>query len=93
MSQILYLATLVARQEPDEATTTVPLAGTPGHCETGNEYNGNMGVRISAIFVILVGSLFGGLAIIYLVTQQIRLTIDRGLVSSLHAKKVKWELV
>jgi zinc transporter 1/2/3 len=60
MSQLLHLATLVARQEsPDEATTTVPLAGTPGHCETGNEYNGSMGVRISAIFVILVGSLFG----------------------------------
>ena len=59
MSQLIHLATLVARQEADEATTTVPLAGTPGHCETGNEYDGNLGVRISAIFVILVGSLFG----------------------------------
>lgn len=60
MSQILHLATLVARQEgPDEATTTVPLAGTPGFCDTGNEYDGNLGVRVSAIFVILVTSLFG----------------------------------
>ncbi|KAK3666989.1 low-affinity Zn(2+) transporter zrt2 [Elasticomyces elasticus] len=28
-------------------------------CEAGNEYNGNMGARISAIFVILVGSFLG----------------------------------
>ncbi|KAL4979658.1 Zinc/iron permease [Aspergillus desertorum] len=30
-------------------------------CETGNEYDGRMGVRISSIFVILVGSAFGAL--------------------------------
>ncbi|KAL1991526.1 hypothetical protein VTN49DRAFT_4834 [Thermomyces lanuginosus] len=29
-------------------------------CDTGNEYDGRMGLRISAIFVILVGSLIGG---------------------------------
>ncbi|OBA22499.1 ZIP zinc/iron transport family [Metschnikowia bicuspidata var. bicuspidata NRRL YB-4993] len=28
-------------------------------CDTGNEYNGLMGVRISSIFVILIGSGFG----------------------------------
>jgi len=28
-------------------------------CDSGNDYNGRMGVRISSIFVILVGSLFG----------------------------------
>jgi zinc transporter 1/2/3 len=31
-------------------------------CEGANGYDGRMGVRISAIFVILVGSLFGKLA-------------------------------
>lgn len=28
-------------------------------CDTGNDYNGNMGARISAIFVILIGSGIG----------------------------------
>ncbi|KAL4937529.1 hypothetical protein BDV06DRAFT_71685 [Aspergillus oleicola] len=35
--------------------------GTAPACETGNEYDGRMGVRISSIFVILVGSCFGAL--------------------------------
>ena len=30
-------------------------------CENGNEYDGNMGLRISAIFVILIGSSFGAI--------------------------------
>ncbi len=30
-------------------------------CDPGNEYDGRMGVRISSIFVILVGSMFGAL--------------------------------
>ncbi|KAL7270132.1 low-affinity Zn(2+) transporter zrt2 [Rhizina undulata] len=30
-------------------------------CDTGNEYNGRMGVRISAVFVIFVTSAFGAL--------------------------------
>lgn len=56
------IAGLVARQatEADEGPTTeVPVAGTEGHCDGGNEYDGRLGVRISAIFVILVGSLWG----------------------------------
>ncbi|PLN81096.1 putative plasma membrane low affinity zinc ion transporter [Aspergillus taichungensis] len=46
------LHTLLAREEE---------SGPAPACETGNEYDGNMGVRISAIFVILVGSSFGAL--------------------------------
>ncbi|KAL2823694.1 Zinc/iron permease [Aspergillus cavernicola] len=30
-------------------------------CDTGNEYDGRMGLRISSIFVILIGSTFGAL--------------------------------
>jgi zinc transporter 1/2/3 len=30
-----------------------------GTCETGNEFDGRIGLRISSIFVILVGSTFG----------------------------------
>ncbi|KAJ5693132.1 Zinc/iron permease fungal/plant [Penicillium macrosclerotiorum] len=30
-------------------------------CATGNDYDGHMGLRISSIFVIMVGSLFGAL--------------------------------
>jgi zinc transporter 1/2/3 len=52
--------TLLARQAASgEQMIEVPLAGTAGHCDAGNEYNGLLGVRISAIFVILIGSLFG----------------------------------
>ncbi|KIW01513.1 uncharacterized protein PV09_06991 [Verruconis gallopava] len=59
-SPVLHVATLVARQENlDEATTTVPLIGQPGYCGTGNEYDGRLGLRISAIFVIFVTSLWG----------------------------------
>ena len=34
-------------------------AESPPPCTTGNEYDGRMGLRISSIFVILVGSIFG----------------------------------
>lgn len=47
------LVRLVLRQE-----ATVPEAQPENECG-GNGYDGRMGVRISAIFVILVGSLFG----------------------------------
>lgn len=84
MSHIIHLATIVARQvAPDEATTTVPLTGQPGHCDTGNEYDGNLGLRISAIFVILVGSLFGTDSRV-LVQHMTILTTGRRVVSHLH---------
>ncbi|KAJ9211770.1 hypothetical protein DTO166G4_6658 [Paecilomyces variotii] len=43
------ISTLIAR-DGDQA---VP------QCDTGNEYDGRMGLRISSIFVIMVGSMFG----------------------------------
>jgi len=54
------LAYLVVRQATDVANSTTPNADaeTPA-CDTGNEYGGYMGARISSIFVILVGSFLG----------------------------------
>ncbi|PKX98309.1 low-affinity Zn(2+) transporter ZRT2 [Aspergillus novofumigatus IBT 16806] len=36
-----------------------PETGATPSCDTGNEYDGRMGLRISSIFVIMVGSMFG----------------------------------
>ncbi|OTB00126.1 hypothetical protein M426DRAFT_66498 [Hypoxylon sp. CI-4A] len=49
-------AVLRARQEDgaDSSGSTVEV-----DCDSGNEYDGRMGVRISSIFVILVGALVG----------------------------------
>ncbi|KAI5919267.1 Zinc/iron permease [Camillea tinctor] len=51
------------RQEEDaaEAGNIVTV-----DCDTGNEYDGRMGLRISAIFVILVGSVLGAITPILL---------------------------
>ncbi|KAL7626350.1 low-affinity Zn(2+) transporter zrt2 [Parahypoxylon ruwenzoriense] len=53
-------AILRIRQEDDSAGAE-PESGlsVSVDCDTGNEYDGRMGLRISSIFVILVGSLFG----------------------------------
>ena len=48
----MEFARLVLRQEGAEADA--PVA-----CDPGNAYDGRMGVRISSIFVIFVGSLWG----------------------------------
>lgn len=52
------IVNLVVRQA-DGGNSTDDLYGTPGHCDPSNEYDGRMGLRISAIFVILLGSLLG----------------------------------
>ncbi|EDP54043.1 hypothetical protein KXX16_007564 [Aspergillus fumigatus] len=36
-----------------------PETGATPSCDTGNEYDGRMGLRISSIFVIMVGSMLG----------------------------------
>lgn len=52
----LEIARLVLRQD---ATTPDPATDEPVRCKSENDYDGRMGIRISAIFVILVGSTFG----------------------------------
>lgn len=59
MDLVLHVTRLVAREQPGSPES---LTGTPGHCDGGNEYDGNLGLRVSAIFVILIGSLSGGLS-------------------------------
>ncbi|KAI8653469.1 hypothetical protein NCS55_01333300 [Fusarium keratoplasticum] len=44
--------TTLSRREPDAFTVTID-------CDAGNEYDGRMGLRISAIFVIFFGSFMG----------------------------------
>jgi zinc transporter 1/2/3 len=52
----MQMARLVLRQETEGPET---LPDEPVSCEGSNEYDGRMGTRISAIFVILVASAFG----------------------------------
>jgi zinc transporter 1/2/3 len=56
MNAAMDVARLVLRQE---STPPVEAPVEAKQCEGQNSYDGRMGVRISAIFVILVGSLFG----------------------------------
>lgn len=49
---------LVIRQAASTTTTTAAQSTTIS-CDTGNGYDGRIGLRVSAIFVILVGSTFG----------------------------------
>ena len=44
------------------ASAATAIASTPSvsqGCPSENDYNGQIGARVSAIFVILIGSLFG----------------------------------
>ncbi|KAL8992493.1 MAG: hypothetical protein Q9169_007060 [Polycauliona sp. 2 TL-2023] len=49
----------------ETAAATAAAAEEAVACDAGNEYDGRIGLRISAIFVILVGSLFGALFPVY----------------------------
>ena len=83
MVNLEHVAQLVIRQAtsttPATAVTTAP--STTGGCEAGNGYDGRIGLRVSAIFVILVGSLFGTRGCIF--GDNTDLTIDRCGFSSL----------
>ncbi|KAI9715291.1 MAG: hypothetical protein M1812_006102 [Candelaria pacifica] len=62
MAELNELVYLVARQMADGGNSSQDSPSpdpAPGSCETSNEFDGRLGLRISAIFVILIGSLFG----------------------------------
>ncbi|KAL8802800.1 MAG: hypothetical protein Q9182_003560 [Xanthomendoza sp. 2 TL-2023] len=61
----LQEVTRVMARQVGSAATSAAAAETAVACETGNEFDGRTGVRISAIFVILIGSLFGACFPVY----------------------------
>lgn len=58
MGNLEHVTQLVIRQAASTAATTAAESTTVS-CDPGNDYDGRIGLRVSAIFVILVGSLFG----------------------------------
>ncbi|KAF2192320.1 low-affinity zinc ion transporter-like protein [Zopfia rhizophila CBS 207.26] len=61
MAAPLELARLLVRQVEEAATEEEPAPA----CSVDNEYDGRMGIRISAIFVILIGSMLGAVFPVY----------------------------
>lgn len=59
----------------DNAATGTPSSVTV-ECGTGNDYGGRLGLRISSIFVILVGSLIGAITPIILARSS-RMTVPK----------------
>ncbi|KAL9100498.1 MAG: hypothetical protein Q9163_004137 [Psora crenata] len=60
MSTVERIANLVVRQALNTAAATTPAEeAPPPPCSADNDYDGRLGVRISAIFVILLGSTLG----------------------------------
>ena len=61
MAEIQGIARIVVRQ----ATSTTAAAATSAFstsqatCTPDNDYDGRIGLRVSAIFVIMAGSMFG----------------------------------
>ncbi|KAK5151330.1 hypothetical protein LTR04_006636 [Oleoguttula sp. CCFEE 6159] len=56
VSALVNLRSLAASTS---SSMILPRQDVPGSCSTANSYDGRIGVRISAVFVILVGSLLG----------------------------------
>lgn len=61
MSRVVDIPLLVARQAVGTAAATSAAVAeiTAAGCASGNDYDGRIGVRISALFVILIGSTLG----------------------------------
>ncbi|KAI1096597.1 ZIP zinc/iron transport family [Rostrohypoxylon terebratum] len=58
-------AVLRVRQD-DSSDASDPGSSVTVDCDSGNDYDGRMGLRISSIFVILVGSLLGAVLPVWL---------------------------
>ncbi|KAI4124460.1 MAG: hypothetical protein LQ341_007072 [Variospora aurantia] len=65
LQELTQVVGVVARQVAPEAIITSAAAEEAISCEAGNGFDGRLGLRISAIFVILVGSLFGAAFPVY----------------------------
>lgn len=72
LQELTRLVGLVARQvAPEAISSSAPATDETPACDVGNEFDGRLGVRISAIFVILVGSLLGKLRYFFTPYQPI----------------------
>lgn len=59
-ASVIEFANLVLRQATDPAAILdITAADVPPPCGGGNTYDGRLGLRISSVFVILVGSTLG----------------------------------
>lgn len=66
MSGVEAIANVVVRQAAGTAAATLAAASTAKPaCSPDNDYDGRIGLRISSIFVILVGSMFGACFPVY----------------------------
>ncbi|KAF2876919.1 putative Low-affinity zinc transporter of the plasma membrane [Massariosphaeria phaeospora] len=54
----MELARLVVRQVA-EGVEPAEEEPSPGNCSSGNEFDGRIGLRVSSLFVILIGSMLG----------------------------------
>ncbi|KAI4247100.1 MAG: hypothetical protein LQ352_006223 [Teloschistes flavicans] len=71
MTSLQELTRVVARQvAPSAITSATAAATTAASCDLNNKYDGRLGLRISALFVILVGSLFGATFPVYAARHQ-----------------------
>ena len=62
MAQVIGLVARQALGPTSAAASSAPptaAATSAPACELGNDYDGRIGIRVSAIFVILLGSLLG----------------------------------
>ena len=64
MPEAQAVVKFVARQAYQAAVATPAAATSTAKpaCDTKNDYDGRIGLRVSAIFVILIGSTFGRLS-------------------------------
>lgn len=65
MEGVQAIANVVARgalQSAGTASSAAATVATQPACASDNDYDGRIRVRVSAIFVILVGSMFGTLS-------------------------------
>lgn len=62
MEGVQAVANVVARGALQSAAAAAAASTAKPACDSNNDYDGRIGLRVSAIFVILVGSLFGTLS-------------------------------
>lgn len=65
MEGVQAVANVVARGALQSAAAAAAASTAKPACDSNNDYDGRIGLRVSAIFVILVGSLFGAAFPVY----------------------------